>query len=81
MELLSRISYLRNIYLAKGGDPERMLHVKSSNLECLERLVFLREGMVREHLIDLAGLSGTKYYDCSIELLAQKVKAKQGRQC
>lgn len=77
MQLLCWMSYLRSIYVAQGGEPERMPHVNSSNLECLERLVLMRERTVKEYVMNSADLLDTKYHNCSIELLVQTAKAKR----
>jgi hypothetical protein len=81
LELLGRMSDLRDIYMTYGGEPERMpCVVKSSSLECLARLVMLREMTVREHLISWAGLTDMKYRSRSVEWLAQMAKAKKDKQ-
>lgn len=64
MELRCRINYLRNIFTVYGGEPERMPRIViSSSLECLERLVILRERTVKEHLMRLAGFLDVKYHN------------------
>ena len=81
VELLGRLNYLRNIYVTHDGESERMpCVVNSSSLECLRRLVMLREMTVREHLLNWAGLTDMNYRSRSVELLAQMAKAKKDRQ-
>ena len=66
----------------RGGEPERMpCVVNSSSLECLARLVMLREMTVREYLMHWADLSDMKYRNHSVELLEQMATAKKDRQC
>jgi hypothetical protein len=71
------MNHLREIYVARGGDPRIMLYVVNGlTTERLEFLVKEREKMVKEYLTYRAGMSDVRYNDYSMERLNEVVKAK-----